>query len=123
MGQSLTLDNRSARIGRIKRYGFLVFLTPPLLPWLGVALWNEFGAPAVFAFFTIFYVYVLIPLLDLLIGKDPVNLDTESFAQLSDDRFYRLLTYACFPVLGVSLLLICRASAQDEITHYSKTYS
>lgn len=90
---------------RIKRYGYLVFLTPPLLPWAGVALWQTYGAATVFAFFTFFYVYGLIPLLDLWLGKDPINPRRETFDTLTNDRFYRRLTYLCVPIMAASLLL------------------
>ncbi|MFK8015738.1 MAG: alkane 1-monooxygenase [Gammaproteobacteria bacterium] len=119
MDQRLTFNSTSTRTGRIKRYGFLVFLTPPLLPWLGIALSTQFGATTLFAFFTVFYVYALIPLLDLVIGKDPVNLDSQAFAQLSDDPFYRYLTYACAPLTAVSLWL--GAYGLRELTSLSTT--
>ena len=94
----------TARAGRIKRFGYLVFLIPPLLPWIGVALWQHFGHANVFAFFTLGYLFVAIPLLDLLIGKDPVNLDPARFEAITEDRFYRWLTYGCVPVFIASML-------------------
>ena len=57
------------------------------------------------AFFTFFYIYALIPVLDLVLGQDPVNPDRSEFEALSEDRFYRYLTYVCVPVMAASLLL------------------
>lgn len=95
----------AARVGRVKRFGYLMFLTPPLLPWIGMALALWLGAPNVFAFFTFFYVYALIPALDALIGQDPVNPADHDVRGLSESRYYRWLTYACLPILAVSLTL------------------
>lgn len=95
----------NAQAGRIKRFGYLVFLIPPLLPWISVGLWQTFGYANAFAYFTLACIYVVIPLLDLLIGKDPVNLDPLRYEAISEDRFYRWLTYACVPVIVASLLL------------------
>lgn len=89
---------------RVKRYGYLVFLTPPVLPWVGMGLAGILGAPNAFAFFTFFYVFALIPLLDWWLGQDPVNPEPGAVAALSDERYFRYLTYLCVPLVGVTLL-------------------
>ena len=92
-----------ARYGRVKRYGYLIFLTSPLLPFAGYLMALVFGADNAFAWFTLFYVYVLIPIADMLIGQDPVNARDEEVTALSDDRYYRWLTWLCVPIMVLSL--------------------
>ncbi|MFK7886901.1 MAG: alkane 1-monooxygenase [Gammaproteobacteria bacterium] len=94
---------RTARHGHVKRFGYLIFLTPPLLPWIGVWLWQRIGYADALAFFTLLFLFALIPILDRLVGKDPVNLQTANFETLSEDRYYRRLTYLCVPVMIASL--------------------
>lgn len=90
---------------RAKRLGYLVFLTPPLLPWLGVAGWQQFGHPDLWAWVTFAYVYGLVPALDLVLGKDANNPPDSALNALSEDRFYRWLTYLCVPLVAASLVL------------------
>ncbi|MEO1575653.1 MAG: alkane 1-monooxygenase, partial [Pseudomonadota bacterium] len=95
----------TARHARVKRYGYLVYLTPPLLPWLGVAGWQAFGHADLWAWLTFAYVYGLVPVLDILIGKDPNNPRESDLNDLLEDRFYRVLTYLCVPLVIASMVL------------------
>lgn len=45
-----------------------------------------------------FFVFVLIPLFDLLAGLDPSNPPDEILEQLEEDRYYRWVTYAFIPL-------------------------
>ena len=91
------------RPGRVQRYGFLLFLTPPLIPLACYALAGWLGAADVFAFGPLVYFYVLIPVADWLLGQDTANPDEDQFAALQDDRFYRVLNWACLPLMALSL--------------------
>ena len=88
---------------RVKRFGYLVYLTPPLLPWLGVWAWQTWGYADLFAWMTFAYVYGLVPVLDILIGKDRNNPEDSALHALSEDRFYRWLTYLCVPLVALSV--------------------
>ncbi len=46
--------------------------------------------------------YVVVPILDLILGKDPVNPEANDESQLNNDPFYRYLAISAFP-----LYLIC----------------
>lgn len=93
----------SARVERIKRYGYLIFLGIPALPFIGVALGQATGYPNVSAFFTVAYVFGLIPVLDALIGRDPHNPSPDDERTLGTDRYYRVLTIVCVPLMIVTL--------------------
>jgi alkane 1-monooxygenase len=88
----------------VKKYGYLIFLLPATLPlqaYLGASmtgLWDlwAFNVPLVY--------FVLIPVLDALIGQDPSNPDPGEEPALAADKFYRVLTFACLPLYLAVLL-------------------
>lgn len=77
---------------RVKRYTYLIVFVVPALVALGV----RFGGAA--AYLTPFVAFVLIPLLDLLVGEDRVNYTPEEEKAMDGERYYRLVTYAFVPV-------------------------
>ncbi len=101
----------------IKRYGYLtVLIVPALLPiaaWLG----ERYAAPDLAAWFPLLFLFVLLPLADYAIGRDPENPDTEEAERLERDPWYRMLTLACLPVYLALLVWSCAhfASAGFEL--------
>ncbi|MFP4473920.1 MAG: alkane 1-monooxygenase [Desulfatibacillaceae bacterium] len=69
----------------------LVFLVP-----LGVITGYLIGGA--YTFLTPFIVFVLIPLLDLVVGKSERNPTEEEERKLTDRRAYRIITWICAPV-------------------------
>ncbi len=67
----------------LKSFGFVLFLLPVVLPLLAYLLWElasgHAALPAIlrsadlYAFLPLLILYLVIPLLDLIIGKDPNN--------------------------------------------------
>ena len=88
----------------LKKYGYLIFLLPLLLPLqsyllsLQVTGWDTFLALS-----PLLIVFGVIPVLDLLIGKDPVNPSEEEVPALNDQKYYRWLTLACLPLYALNL--------------------
>lgn len=83
----------------VKKYAYLLVALPAALLVLSEWLWNQFGYTNLFAFFVVFFVYVLVPILDHLIGQDPVNPnEEEEVPRLSNETFYRVLTVLCLPM-------------------------
>ena len=79
-----------------KRY---LWLLSPLIPLLGlatVALFQLTGF-AVFAWGGPLIIYVIVPLLDRLIGEDSSNPPESAVSQLENDRYYRAIVYAYIP--------------------------
>lgn len=87
-----------------KRLGFLfVFIVPALMPaaaWLGALS----GRPELFAWFPLFFLFVLLPLADYALGHDPRNPSADETKALEQDRWFMLLTLAAVPVQGAVLL-------------------
>ena len=77
---------------RVKKYTYLIVFVVPALVALGV----RFGGAA--AFLTPFVAFVLIPLLDLLVGEDRVNYTPEEEKAMDGARYYRFVTHAFVPV-------------------------
>lgn len=83
---------------KIRRWGFLLFVVPPAL--LGAAYW--FGENQqhqnLWAFFPVFFVYGIIPVLDYLIGKDTANPDPATTKALEANPYFPILTLLCLPI-------------------------
>lgn len=89
----------------LKKFGYLIFFLPLTLPVQSYFLsmkyedWNIF-----FAFFPLLIIFGLIPVLDILIGKDPVNPNEEEVEKLSNEGFYHWITLSCLPLYFMTLL-------------------
>lgn len=89
---------------RLKPYGYLlVFVVPALMP---VAAWlaQATGRPDASAWFPMFFLFVLLPLVDYAVGRDSSNpADAGQIAALESGAGYRVLTLAVVPVQLVLL--------------------
>ncbi|MBU3673355.1 MAG: alkane 1-monooxygenase [Sinobacteraceae bacterium] len=82
----------------------LLFLLPVALPLASYALALRSGAWDATAFIVPLWYFVLIPLLDALIGRDTANPSSSMEAQLAEDRYYRTLPLLCLPLYAAVLL-------------------
>ncbi len=87
-----------------KRYAWLLGLIVPLSPFLAWAMDEAWGTPAVW-FLTPLLVFVAMPLLDTVIGKDSGNPPDSIIKWLENDRYYRWCTYAFLPLQYGALVL------------------
>ncbi len=87
----------------VKKYGYFIFLMPLVMPALSFYWGNLSGYHDFFAFLTLLVVYILVPVLDLLLGKDPVNPSEEDVPNLSQEKFYRYLALSCLPLYFICL--------------------
>jgi alkane 1-monooxygenase len=87
-----------------KRYLWLLGTVVPLFLFLGWGLVNLTGS-AVFWWIGPMFVYVFIPLLDLVIGEDPSNPPEEVVAWLERDPYYRWITYLFLPLQFVTFFV------------------
>jgi alkane 1-monooxygenase len=80
-----------------KRYLWIIGALVPLIP---VGIWGLYaltGSTAVW-YFGPFFVFVVIPLVDLVVGRDGANPPDELLEAIEADRYYRWVTYAFIPV-------------------------
>jgi len=97
---------------RLKAIGYLLaFLTPALMPFSGWLI--DQGIVADLAvWFPLFFLFVLLPLADYLIGQDASNADEREAERLQLRRWYRVLTLAALPVQIVLLFWSARQFGQ-----------
>jgi len=90
-----------------KRLLWLSALCIPATPFVAWGLVSLTGLGA-FWWFGAVFVFVLLPLLDLVVGYDRANPPEELRAQLEADHFYRWATYAYLPAQLAGLVFACR---------------
>jgi alkane 1-monooxygenase len=90
-------------MSRLKALGFLlVFVVPALMPaaaWLG----RVSAHPDALAWFPLFFLFVLLPVLDYALGQDPSNPQPAQQAMLDAQPWFRVLTLACLPAQALLL--------------------
>jgi alkane 1-monooxygenase len=79
-----------------KRYLWLLGTVVPLFLFAGWGLVNLTGL-GLFWWIGAIVLYVMIPLLDIVIGDDPSNAPEDVVAWLDQDRYYRWVTYLFLP--------------------------
>jgi alkane 1-monooxygenase len=86
-----------------KRAWWLLSVVYPLIPLTGLAAHVLTGHPLGLAL-PLVILYVVMPLLDLVVGEDPNNPPEEVVPQLEEDPYYRWLTWLAVPLHFVSLV-------------------
>jgi hypothetical protein len=100
----LHLGNVSDDPQMIKKIGYLAPMVVALLPIVGFIVGQETGNWLITIGLTPFALFVIVPILDGLIGRDPSNPSAAVSAELSKERYYRLLPMLCLPAYLVTLL-------------------
>ncbi|HEV7854379.1 MAG TPA: alkane 1-monooxygenase [Mycobacterium sp.] len=95
-----------------KRY---LWLLAPIVPSLAVGSWLLvlLTGQAVFWWSCPIVAFVVIPVLDHLVGADAENPPEGALAQLKDDRFYRWVNFLYLPGQYLSLVFACWIWAND----------
>ncbi len=86
-----------------KRWLWLMSVVFPLQPFIGIGLHAQTGNEA-WLLLPIGLSYILLPLLDALIGEDKNNPPEAVMRELDADPYYRRLTYLVVPLHFVSLI-------------------
>ena len=86
-----------------KRHAWLLSILAPTFVGSGPLLVHLSGQPG-WAWAPVFFLYGLVPLLDLLLGEDRSNPPESAVPALEADRYYRGVTYATVPVLWIAFI-------------------
>ncbi|MEN9864618.1 MAG: hypothetical protein RL748_208 [Pseudomonadota bacterium] len=86
-----------------KRYTWLFSLLMPCFTASGALLYSLNG-DVMSIWWPIIFTYTLLPIIDLLLGKDFSNPPEEAVPALEQDPYYRWLTYALVPMLWLGFL-------------------
>jgi alkane 1-monooxygenase len=89
-----------------KRYLWLASLTGPLIPILTVVAYLYFGQRPAVLLFPLFYIFVLIPIADVLLGEDANNPPEEIVPLMAVDQYYRALLYVALVLLYAQFFVV-----------------
>ncbi|MDX1587963.1 MAG: alkane 1-monooxygenase [Oleiphilaceae bacterium] len=90
---------------RMKRYGYLLVLLVPAIGAGSAWMLANGDSPAFWAWFTLLFTFVLLPLADYAVGKDPANPDEEEqVPAMTREWYYRALTLICLPLYTAVLV-------------------
>ena len=106
MTVSTVVDGQKIEWTDKKRYLWIMGAVIPLIPMM---IWGLVAATEwhVWWYFGPFFVFVLIPLFDLVAGLDPNNPPDELIEALEEDRYYRWVTFAFIPLQIAGFLWGC----------------
>lgn len=98
-----TVDGTVIRWRDRKRYLWLIGAIVPLIP---VAMWGLYVLTdsTLAWYFGPFFVFVIIPIADLIVGRDSENPPEELIEAIEEDRYYRWVTYAFIPMQVIGLI-------------------
>ena len=98
-----------------KRYLWLFGLVVPTVPFIAWGL-VELTGLGVMWWAGPLVVFVLIPFLDMAIGKDSANPPDSAIKWLEQDRFYRWCTYLFLPLQFASLIFACSMWSSGDLS-------
>jgi alkane 1-monooxygenase len=98
-----------------KRYLWLLSVLMPILALSGIFCFQLTGEQWTL-WLPILFSYLVIPILDWLIGVDNNNPPEELVPQLETDRYYRYLTYITIPLHWVVLILMAAFVGTTELS-------
>ncbi|NDY96393.1 alkane 1-monooxygenase [Wenzhouxiangella limi] len=106
MNELVQIQSSSAPSGFVdrKRAGWLLSVVFPLLPVAAIGLQIASGSEWML-FSPLIVVYVLVPLLDAVLGEDASNPPAAAVSGLESDRYYRVLTWLTVPLYFASLVI------------------
>ena len=88
-----------------KRYLWLFSVMSPALALAGPALYMLVSPEIFWLWMGPGFFYLIVPLLDYLLGEDLSNPPEEAVPALEADRYYRLITYALVPLLWLNFIV------------------
>ncbi|MEM8498139.1 MAG: alkane 1-monooxygenase [Pseudomonadota bacterium] len=101
-----------------KRYLWMFSLLTPLFPMLGIGLYFALGSQW-WLLTPLAYGYLLMPLLDWVVGSDENNPPEEIVPLLEEDRYYRILTWATAPMHFLVLIAMAWFVASQPLSMWS----
>ncbi|NLG77162.1 MAG: alkane 1-monooxygenase, partial [Xanthomonadaceae bacterium] len=100
-----TPDGRTVSYIDGKRYLWLASLSGPLIPLLAVAAYFWFDRNPAVLWFPLFYIFVIIPIADVIFGEDRHNPPEAVVSLMAADAYYRVLLYVGLVLLYVQFFV------------------
>jgi len=101
-----------------KRYLWINSFLMPAFPLMGVFFYYRTGAEWMLAL-PLLINYLVLPILDWLIGSDENNPPEELVAQLEEDNYYRILTCLTVPMHFVVLIALAYVVGTNNLSPWS----
>jgi len=101
-----TADGRSIRYIDKKRYLWLLSLTGGFNPPIAIGLYFASGHNPFAMLFPLVYTFVVIPIVDALMGEDHHNPPEEVVRHMAHDNYYRILLYVGIALLFASFFVV-----------------
>lgn len=101
-----------------KRYLWLISVLMPAFPLMGVYFFYRTGMEWTLAI-PLLTSYLVMPVLDWLIGSDENNPPEQLVQQLEDDIYYRVLTCITVPMHFVVLIILASVVANNDLSPLS----
>jgi alkane 1-monooxygenase len=98
-----------------KRHLWLLGTIIPLLPFAAWGLVEATGL-SIFWWFGPIFVFGIVPVLDLVVGRDGENPPDEVLRRLEEDRYYRWVTFAFLPVQYAAFAWSCWAIVTMDLS-------
>ncbi len=92
------MQSNSPLFQHIKPFGYLLALAVPALLPLGLYLGSWTGYLNLFTWLPLAVLFVILPSVDYLIGRDTHNLSEQDFNKLERQPLYQALTLLCLPI-------------------------
>lgn len=89
-----------------KRYLWLLGVVMPLLPFIAAGLVALTGL-GIFWWWGAIFAFIIMPILDITVGRDTSNPPEDAAAVLDQDKYYRWCTYMFIPLQYVALVFAC----------------
>jgi alkane 1-monooxygenase len=102
-----------------KRYLWLLGVVMPLLPFMAAGLVALTGL-GVFWWWGPIFAFVIMPILDVTLGRDNSNPPEEAAAILDQDKYYRWCTYLFIPLQYIALVYACYLWAGSSLSVVDK---
>lgn len=110
-----------------KKYAWIFSLFPaaiPLIAW-GVHEWATATGAHPFILHLLWFagpiaVFIIIPIGDIILGRDGENAPEEFVPQLEETKYYRIVSYLYFPIMLASLVLCCWQWKYGGLEWYDK---
>jgi alkane 1-monooxygenase len=100
------VDGKTIRYVDGKRYLWLMSLTGPFIPMLSVYWYLASGHNTLTLLFPLAYTFIVIPLLDVLMGEDRHNPPEEVVPEMARDNYYRFLLYVAITLLYTGFFVV-----------------
>jgi len=96
-----------------KRYWYCLSFIVPGIPMFSALMAAQTG-DGEWLWFTVLFLYGILPLVDVIFGTDDANPDDELVEQLKDDRYYVHIMYAATVMHWLSLIAVAYVVSQYE---------